>query len=97
MPAPTPLTVCALLARLALVAGLAATFGASAAQVDVGGVKLEDRMIEITWSLLGFALLLLYLAWRERVATNHRDARLLAGAATIAGLAGAAGAVVGVL
>lgn len=44
MPAPTPLPVYALLARLALVAGLAATFGASAAQVDVGGVKLEDRM-----------------------------------------------------
>jgi len=44
VPAPTPLPVYALLARLALVAGLAATFGASAAQVDVGGVKLEDRM-----------------------------------------------------
>jgi hypothetical protein len=71
--------------------------------VPVDGARVRQSlrtlfaMIEITWSLLGFALLLLYLAWRERVATNHRDARLLAGAATIAGLAGAAGAVVGVL
>ncbi|MDP9603866.1 UNVERIFIED_ORG: hypothetical protein J2W38_003657 [Variovorax paradoxus] len=45
-------------------------------------------MNEITMVAFGTCLLLLYLAWRERVVSNDRDAGLLAGVAACAGVAG---------
>jgi hypothetical protein len=45
-------------------------------------------MNELTWAIFGACLLLLYLAWRERLVSNHRDAGLLAGVAACAGVAG---------
>lgn len=51
-------------------------------------------MNELTLVTFGACLLLLYLAWRERVVANHRDAGLLAGVAACAGVAGIASLVV---
>ncbi|NVM93234.1 hypothetical protein FHT32_006928 [Variovorax sp. SG517] len=45
-------------------------------------------MTELTMVAFGTCLLLLYLAWRERVVSNDRDAGLLAGVAACAGVAG---------
>ena len=45
-------------------------------------------MNELTWIIFGASLLLLYLAWRERLVSNHRDAGLLAGVAACTGVAG---------
>lgn len=45
-------------------------------------------MSELSLIIFGACLLLLYLAWRERLVSNHRDAGLLAGVAALAGVAG---------
>jgi len=45
-------------------------------------------MNELTWIIFGASLLLLYLAWRERLVSNHRDAGLLACVAACTGVAG---------
>lgn len=58
------------------------------AGIQPNAQSLFSLMNELTLVTFGACLMLLYLAWRERTASNHRDAGLLAGVAACAGVAG---------